>query len=76
MTCKSELDHRELSIDKVAGRLKWSNETVRLWVTEARQIRAERAVQIEQEFGIPRHLLRPDLFDPPKKTTRKKAKAA
>jgi DNA-binding transcriptional regulator YdaS (Cro superfamily) len=33
---------------------------------ESRRIPAERVVQVEQVTGVPRHLLRPDLYPKPK----------
>ncbi len=49
----------------VAQPLGVTAEAVRLWRHGKRRIPAERAAQVEAEFGIPRHELRPDLYQSP-----------
>lgn len=43
-----------------------SDELVRLWRHGRRGISAKRAIEISKATGIPRHELRPDLWEPPK----------
>jgi len=56
-----------------AAQLGVSGDLVRLYRL-GRRIPAERALAIEKVTGIPRHLLRPDLWDPP--VRRKRAPAS
>ena len=42
-----------------------TEDTVRGWRRGASRMSLHNAKQVEREFGIPRHLLRPDLFEPP-----------
>lgn len=51
-----------LSDTTAANRLGVSSEAIRLWRRGKRQVPAERAVQIETELGVPRHVTRPDLW--------------
>jgi DNA-binding transcriptional regulator YdaS (Cro superfamily) len=47
---------------ELAARLGISREMVRLWRKGARRVSSDRALEIEREFNIPRHQLRPDLW--------------
>jgi len=44
-----------------------TDEAVRMWRRGSRRISVEFARIIEQRFLIPKHLLRPDLWEPPPK---------
>ena len=45
--------------------LKVSTEAVRTWRRGTRRITPDAARLTEQRFGVPKHLLRPDLWDAP-----------
>jgi DNA-binding transcriptional regulator YdaS (Cro superfamily) len=46
----------------ISAKLGVSDKTVWAWVRGDRRITAERAIQIEREFHVPRSSLRPDLW--------------
>lgn len=45
--------------------LRVSTEAVRTWRRGTRRITPDAARLTEARFGVPKHLLRPDLWDPP-----------
>lgn len=51
--------------------LELSSEAVRLWRRNQRPIGVKYALEIERKFKIPRYLLRPDLWPPPEKSSRR-----
>jgi DNA-binding transcriptional regulator YdaS (Cro superfamily) len=51
-------------------------EAVRLWRNGRNRITPTVAREIELKFGIPRHRLRPDIWDPPPEPSRKREAAA
>ena len=55
----------KLTDAEIAERLVVSAETVNRWRKGAGRMSRTHAKQVEKLFGIPRHLLRPDLFEPP-----------
>ena len=59
------MEARGLTDAAVAVRLGLSDEAVRLWRVGKRAVTAERALEIEAKLGIPRHEVRPDLWDAP-----------
>jgi DNA-binding transcriptional regulator YdaS (Cro superfamily) len=58
---------------EVATSLGVSNEAVRLWRRGQRRLGTEQARLIEERFSIPRHLLRPDVWDAPPSRRRRRA---
>lgn len=46
------------NMSKLADKLEISREAISQW----RRIPAERIIQVERATGVPRHLLRPDLY--------------
>ena len=50
--------------------------TVHRWENGSVRITAERAISIEAVTGIPRHVLRPDVFGAPKRKQSPKTQAA
>jgi transcriptional regulator with XRE-family HTH domain len=40
-------------------------EAIRLWRRGKRRLSPSRAIEVEQKFGIPRHVTRPDLWEQP-----------
>lgn len=48
---------------ELAAKLEITQENIRLWRSGRRRIPAERAVELSAITGIPRHSLRPDLWD-------------
>jgi DNA-binding transcriptional regulator YdaS (Cro superfamily) len=54
------------STSQVAESLGVTNEAVRAWRRGIRRIPTSQARLIEDRFGIPKHLLRPDVWDPPR----------
>jgi len=50
----------------LATRLKLSHQTVLKWRAQTLRITAERAVDLENATGIPRHAFRPDLWQQPR----------
>ena len=65
MSMSTAMAARGLTDTAVAGRLGLSDEAVRLWRVDKRTVTAERALEIEAKLGIPRHEVRPDLWDAP-----------
>lgn len=66
MSLEDEFSTRGLTITTVASSIGVCHENVRLWVRGKRPVPAERAAELDRLFEIPRHLIRPDVFDPPK----------
>ncbi len=64
-TLKTLLDDRNVSVAEAAKKTGMAYLSVRRHVLGERQISAESAIAYEKAVGIPRHLLRPDLFQPP-----------
>ena len=54
-----------LSDAELGSRLGVSAEAVRLWRSGARRISPVHVKKIELDFNIPRHELRPDIYDAP-----------
>ena len=50
---------------QIAARAHAHPVTVSKWISGALRPGPERALALEAEFGLPRHLLRPDLWDAP-----------
>ena len=65
MGIDSVLSRTGLSDAKLADHLMVSAETVRLWRNGRRRMSPAHARRIEQDFGIGRHELRPDIYDAP-----------
>ena len=53
-----------LSTAEVAKELKVTPTAVRYWRHGRNPLTCERAMVISAKFGIPRHVLRPDIWDP------------
>jgi DNA-binding transcriptional regulator YdaS (Cro superfamily) len=60
-----------LTTAEVAVSLNVTTEAVRLWRRGMRQLPPNYARLIEERFHIPRHRLRPDVWDPPPPTKRR-----
>jgi DNA-binding transcriptional regulator YdaS (Cro superfamily) len=65
MTLASYMTEKGLTDGDLAASLGVSGELVRLWRHGHRAISAKRAITISEVTGIPRHELRPDLWDAP-----------
>lgn len=52
-----------------------TKEGVRLWRRGIHEVSTENARLIEAKFGIPRHRIRPDIWDPPPQKTRRATRA-
>jgi DNA-binding transcriptional regulator YdaS (Cro superfamily) len=65
MSLASYMAKNELTDGKLATILGVSDELVRLWRHGRRRISAERAIVLSNKTGIPRHELRPDIWDAP-----------
>jgi DNA-binding transcriptional regulator YdaS (Cro superfamily) len=62
---------------QIAVSLGVTTSAVGLWVAKVRQLPPRQAIEIERKFGIPRHLLREDLWEPPpEKPARRRTEAA
>ena len=61
----SYMSQRGMTDGELAAKLGVSDEYVRLWRVGRRRISAERAVDVSKATGIPRHELRPDLWELP-----------
>lgn len=57
-------EERDMTLEQFAALLGLRAPAICKWEKGGRKISAERAVEIEQRVGIPRHELRPDLFSP------------
>ena len=68
---RSYLDANGLTDAEFALRIGVSGELVRLWRHGLRGISPQKAVVISERTGIPRHALRPDLWDPPRPRRRR-----
>ena len=55
----------KLSFQALADKLGVDKGRAHQWCRDVRRLTAERAVAVETATGIPRALLRPDLFGPP-----------
>ena len=62
------MSEKGLTDGDLAAELGVSDELVRLWRHGRRSISAKRAIEISKLTGIPRHQLRPDLWDEPPPT--------
>ena len=62
---EAALSYIDLSCDRLGKRLGVTGEAVRLWRRGKQRMSGRHAEQLDGMFGVPRHLLRPDLFDPP-----------
>lgn len=76
MSLATYLTERGLTDGDFAAQVGVSDELVRLWRHGRRAISAKRAVIISKITGIPRHELRPDLWEPPAKPRRKRTPLA
>lgn len=65
MTLDSRLKELGISDADFAQQHGVSAEAVRLWRKGLRRMSPDTAKAIEQKTGIPRHELRPDLWEPP-----------
>ena len=65
MTLESRLRDLGISDAEFAQQHGVSAEAVRLWRKGLRRMSPATAMAIEQKAGIPRHELRPDLWEPP-----------
>ncbi len=65
MTVANALETRHLTDARVAAALCVSREAVRLWRRDARRISPRNAKKLAELYGIPRHELRPDLWERP-----------
>lgn len=61
----SYMTERGLNDGELAAMIGVTDEAVRLWRHGRRIISPRRAIQVSKVTGIPRHKLRPDLWDPP-----------
>ncbi len=66
MTLASYLSEHGLTDGAFAERIGVSDEAVRLWRHGIRKISPKMAKVISKLTGIPRHELRPDIWEPPK----------
>jgi plasmid maintenance system antidote protein VapI len=65
MTLAAYMLENDMTDGNLAACLGVSDELVRLWRHGRRPISAKRAIEISKVTGIPRHQLRPDLWDAP-----------
>lgn len=65
MSLASYMADHSLNDAEVGARLGVTAEAVRLWRHGKRRIAPITAKRIEREFGIPLHLLRPDIWQAP-----------
>jgi DNA-binding transcriptional regulator YdaS (Cro superfamily) len=65
MAIAAYLTEHGLTDAELANQVGVSAELVRLWRHGRRTISAKRAVVVSRVTGIPRHELRPDLWEPP-----------
>jgi DNA-binding transcriptional regulator YdaS (Cro superfamily) len=74
------LDERGISIQEMIAKTGYSASTVSSWNYNMRQPSVKAALKIEKVIGIPRHDLRPDIWQPPPlpspKTLRRSRQAA
>ena len=63
MSLANHMANLGLSDSDLAAKLGVSPEVVRLWRHGHRRIPAERAIEISDAIGVPRHDLRPDLWE-------------
>lgn len=59
---KAWREANELKVNEAAEKAGVTSAMWSRWEHSVRQVPAERAVELERRIGIPRHLLRPDLF--------------
>ena len=70
--CPMELERAFLNagwtISRLARAQSLSHEAVRLWFRGIRKIDPHRCQEVERLTGVPRHVLRPDIYAPPTNT--------
>ena len=65
MALDSAFDRTGLTDAQIAERISVSAEAVRLWRRGLRRVSHKHARRLETELGIPKHELRPDIYDAP-----------
>jgi hypothetical protein len=73
---QSVFDEYHVTTRDLMVSLALSNWAVRKWFNGENPPSTKHARLIEERFGIPRHLLRPDVWDPPPERTNRKAEPA